>query len=268
MKIAIFFAILALALAAEEKQEEKKTAEKQSDEKPIVEIRRGLVWPLPDWSNEGDLMLQGVHFYERVGELRQVKNFANDVDRMVLAFGRDFLRRAHRYLFSTPDFKILPTLCRDSRTINSTDRWEIRIEADQPEQGKAEEKTQNDASLPKEEQKEQNDQTHPRSMARPVNATENVTESVIPKEKVQLTIFQAQNHVHYERMGTNFARLFMKKYRKEALLPEETEYLERWSSDEAVHYGSMGIYCSHRGEEKDILKEIVKQLNIFIEEKP
>jgi len=265
-RVAIFCAILAVALAAEEKKEEKKAAEKQQDEKQ-VEIRQdGLQWPLPDWSNEGDLMLHGVHFYERVGELRQVKSFASDIDRMVLAVGRDFLRRTQKYLASTPDFKILPQLCRDSRAINSSERWEIRLleeipDIKEPAKDAQAQQPQKDAALPQE------DKTHPRSTVRPVvpvNATnENVTEHVIPKKS--LTIFEAQRQVYYDRMGANFARLLMKKFRKETLIQEENEYLVRWESDEAVHYGAMGIYCQQREEN---LNEMVKQLNTYIEEKP
>lgn len=64
----------------------------------------GLQWPLPEWRNEGDLIQHGVHFYERVGELRKLK-LENDMDKMILAFGRNFLRKAHKYLEATPDFK-------------------------------------------------------------------------------------------------------------------------------------------------------------------
>jgi len=259
--IAIFVAIVALASAAEEKQDEKKTAEKQADE-----IRRGLQWPLPDWSSEGDLMLYGVQFYERVGELRGVKNLEHDTDKMVLAFGRDFLRRTHKYVSATPDFKILPILCRDSRALNASKRWEIRDQPEQPIPAPLEKTpSQNDAAEPK----EQNDQTHPRSMAKPTvvqpaNATENVTSSglvAIPK----VITFEVQREDHYERMGANFVRLLMKQYRKEALSADETEYLAHWSADEAVHYGSMGIYCLQKEEN---VKAMIQQLNIFIEDKP
>lgn len=64
----------------------------------------GLQWPLPDPRNEGDLMLHGSHFFDRVEELRKTKP-ENDVDKMILAFGRNFLGKAKKYLEANPDFK-------------------------------------------------------------------------------------------------------------------------------------------------------------------
>lgn len=56
----------------------------------------------------------------------------------------------------------------------------------------------------------------------------------------------------------------MREYRKEQLIQEETEYLQRWLADEAVHYGALAIYCN----EGENVKDIKKQLVTFLEEKP
>jgi len=275
MKWIILVALIAFAASApvDDKKDEKKPIEKTEEKKPAAddkkpvekpeekkeEERRGLSWPLPDPINEGDLMLHGFYFFERVGELRKAK-LESDMDKMVLAVGRDYLRRVHKYIEKTPEFKILTVLCRDSERMNSTKRWEIRVRPEhQPipapaaseSQDEKQEKPQSDA--PKETK--QNDPIVPS------NAThENVTEAPIsPKFET----YEIERVKFYERMGDNFARLLLKRYRKEKLEKEEIDYLDRWLNEESVHYGLMGIYC----RDGENVKEITKRIVTFIDEK-
>jgi len=248
--LALFVAIFAIAFAADEQQQQKlaeKAGEKQNDRR-----QGGLEWPLPDWRNEGDLILQAVHFYTRVGELRKQKS-ENEFDKMILSYGREFLRRAHAYLTKTPDFKILPILCRDSRNLNSTKRWEIRVQPELQQQvnGEQEKKVEGDAAVPP---TQEIDSTKPKSNV----SHENITSFVQPQQSYQVRL---ENF--YDHMGDNFARLLLRKYQKQTLTTEETEYMERFLNEEAVHFGVMGIYC-HQGEN---VANIVKELASYIDEK-
>jgi len=316
--IVVFVAIVALASAVEEK----KPVQGQVEEGQ----HRGLQWPLPDPSNEGDLILHGAYFFDRVGELRKAKS-DNDVDKMILTVGRNFLRRAHKYLESTPDFKIPPVLCRDTRHLNSTKRWQIRIEGEtqpttivasenqdqnqenkqqaqneQQQQNKQQQQQQqNDApqstsnnkqqqQQPQQQQQQQNDAPQNNNNNKQQqqndeqssknggkskqqaddaikkgfnNNNNNTNENATNQQQERLNTYEGQEEDFYERMGSNFARLLLKQYRKEQMIPEETQYLDRWLDEEAVHYGVVGIYC----QEGENVKDIVKQLNVYIDEK-
>jgi hypothetical protein len=297
MKLVILIALIALAAAAPAEKkpaEDKKVAEKNDNKSPAAddkkpaekkdEERKGLHWPLPDPDNEGDLMLHGAHLFDRVEELRKGK-LEKDEDKMVLSVGREYLRRVHKFIEKTTDFKILPVLCRDSERMNSTDRWQIRLRPTQTsfgnwlvdffrgasstdsqpekqtvqvEQGQTA-KQQNDATQTKETK--QNDPIVP-SNSTHENVTENVNATVVVPTKFGKN-FEAVNDEYYERMGDNFARILMKRFRKEKLEQEETDYLARWSSDESIHYGMMGIYCN----EGENVKELTKRISTFIDEK-
>lgn len=283
MKAIVFAAILALASAmpVDKKVDEKKPAEK-------LEEKKGLQFPLPEPADEGDLMLHGSLFYDRVEELRKAK-VEKEEEKMILSVGREFLRRVHKYLEATPDFKIPAVLCHDSRiALNSSRRWELRV---RPQPGaipanddvkpqndtiKAENETvkaqnetvkpQNDTVKPQndtpiETTKQEKPQNDALAASKPKTnvVVENATESPITKP----ASFEARRADFYERMGENYVRLLLKKFRKEVLIEEETEYIEQWLNDEAIHYGAMGIYC-HEGEN---LKEIVKKLSLYIDEK-
>lgn len=170
-------------------------------------------------------------------------------------------------------------MCRDSRELNSTRRWEIRIHPEQqpagdnkeqpeqankekqPAQGEQQPKPQNDAPVdPKNDVKPRPDAKLPAS-----NATEpvNATEAPISIPKPEHEVYEVQRGDWYRRMGENFARLLMKRYRKETLIVEENEYLDRWLEEEAIHYGVMGIYC----QEGENVKEILKKITSYAEEK-
>jgi hypothetical protein len=125
MKFLVLVAIVALASAAP--VEESKPA---SDEKPREKSR--LVWPMPDVLSEGDLMLHGRISFDRVRDLHKAK-LEEDVDKMILAHGRLFLRRVSKFFDDNADFKILSTLCKDSRNLNNTNRWRIEIPKEQPQ---------------------------------------------------------------------------------------------------------------------------------------
>jgi len=306
--LVILIALIALAVAAPAEKkpaEDKKPVEKTDDKKPAAddkkplekvdekkekkdEERKGLQWPLPDPDNEGDLMLHGSHLFDRVEELHKGKS-EKDEDKMILHVGREYLRRVHKYIEKTTDFKILPVLCRDSERLNSTRRWEIRTRPanqrgwfntffpgidnlipglpstdDQPETQSAQvgqaaqsAKQQNDATQSK--GTKQNDPIVP-SNSTHENATENTNATVSAKERPN---FEAVDDEYHKRMGDNFARVLLKRYRKEKLEKEESEYLERWIGDESIHYGMMGIYC-HEGEN---VKEITKRIATLIEDK-
>lgn len=83
-----------------------------------------------------------------------------------------------------------------------------------------------------------------------------------PVEPVQDT-YETRRRDFYRQVGANFARLLLREYRKEQLIQEETDYLAHWISDEAVHYGTMAIFCN----EGENVKEIKKQLVAYLEEK-
>jgi len=292
MKLVILIALIALAVAApaekkpvEDKKpvdkpaaDDKKPVEKPTEEKKDKE-HKGLQWPLPDPDNEGDLMLHGAHLMDRVEELHKHKTDKEE-DKMILSHGRDYLRRVHKYIEKATDFKILAVLCRDSERLNSTDRWEIRTlpkdqrlpypwfgasTDDQPEKQSAQtEQTQTS--------KQQNDAKKAKD-AKPIdpivssdNSThENATEDAHANNATDLERpnFEAINDEFYKRMGDNFARVLLKRFRKEKLEKEEIEYLNRWTGEESVHYGFMGIYC-HDGEN---VKELTKRISVLIDEK-
>jgi len=281
----------------DKKTDEKKPVEKPTDDKKDKE-RKGLQWPLPDPDNEGDLMLHGSQLMDRVEELHKGK-VEKEEDKMILSVGRDYLRRVHKYIEKATDFKILPVLCKDSEHLNSTTRWVIRSlpknhqsfldwfqsvfasrsfstdeepekQSAQGEQGTKGTKQQQDATQSK-GAKQQNDSVA-QSDSEHENVTENATENVNTTEIAhgnnnngtkERPNFEKINKEFYKSMGDNFARMLMKRYRKEKMDKEETEYLNRWNSDEAVHYGFMGIYC-HDGEN---LKDLIKRISTLIDEK-
>jgi hypothetical protein len=276
MKCLVLLAAVALVSAVP--IEEKKPL-KEDDKKP-VDDKRGLQWPLPDPYSEGDLMLHGSISFDRVRDLHKGK-LEDDVDKMILAHGRLFLRRVSKFFDDNADIKIMPILCRDSRELNGTiNRWRIEIpkipqaapaapenkeigQRDEPindikpENETSENETTSDVStfLP-------SSSTFSPSSDKPLSTTVKPTvEAVKPEDK---DTYEVRRRDFYRQVGANFARLLMKEYRKEALIKEETEYLARWVADEAVHYGAVAIYC-HEGEN---VKEIKKQLLSFLEEKP
>jgi len=289
MKLVILIALIALAAStpAEKKPAEKnenKESAANDEKKPVEKVeekkdeeRKGLQWPLPDPVDEGDLMLHGSHLFDRVEELHKAK-VDKDEDKMVLSVGREYLRRVHKYIEKTTDFKVLPVLCRDSeRMSNSSERWEIRIlpgkqtrfnpwgfatdgqtQKQQTEQVQAT-KQQNDA--PPSKETKQNDPILPSNSTHELNVTENSNATEISKDHSQFDTIRKE---YYKRMGDNFGRLLMKRYRKEKLEKDETEWLARWVSDESIHYGMMSIFC-HEGEN---VKDITKRIATFINEKP
>jgi len=290
----ILFALIALAVStpaekkpaekaekAENKEtanDEKKPAKKPADDKKDDE-RKGLVWPLPDPIDEGDLMLHGAHLFDRVEELHKGK-LDKEEDKMILSVGREYLRLVHKYIEKNTDFKIPSVLCRDSDRMNSTDRWEIRLQPGKQQfnawfntDGQTQQKQQteqqatkqqNDAAQSKETK--QNDQIVPSNNSTHENVTENLNateSSSVPSSKDHPN-FETIRKEYYKRMGDNFARVLLKRYRKEKLEKEETEYLNRWVADESIHYGMMGIFC-HDGEN---VKDITKRLATVINDKP
>jgi len=292
------FLIVLVALIALVSAEEKKPA---ADEKPRDD-KSHLVWPLPDVLSEGDLMLHGRISFDRVRDLHKAK-LEEDVDKMILAHGRLFLRRVSKFFDDNTDFKIMPILCRDSRNLNATNnRWRIEVPKEQQaapavEAGKqqpqgANAPIQRDAPLPKDKADKVDE---PKNNATLSNETESTTASTSvapssdkptdkpsgssttdkPLASSSTTLkpeiekpeekdsYEVRRRDFYRRAGENFARLLMKEYRKESMVQEETEYLARWIADEAVHYGAMAIYC---GENENV-KEIKKNLAIYLEEK-
>jgi len=322
MKLIILIALIALATAApiDDKKPAEKPVSNQENKKPaadveikeeivdIVEIkekpdeRKGLRWPLPDPIDEGDLILHGSHLFDRVEELHKTK-VETEEDKMILSVGRDYLRRVHEYIKKTPDFKILPDLCRDSDHLNSTKRWEIRIRptifvsetvtyiewvfgpstdgqqqkqsAHQPDQiqgAPAKNTKQNDPIV------FPSNSTHENVTDTPSNSTDIVTDTpiVLPSNSSHENVtdfpmidmnrkddFETKRDEYYKHVGNNFAHLLLKKYRKEKLDKEEIDYLDHWSNEESIHYGMMGIYC-HEGEN---IEEITKRMGILIDEK-
>jgi hypothetical protein len=301
MKCIVFVAIVALVSAAEEK----KPAQQQEEKKPV---EHGLQWPLPDPMSEGDLMLHGSISFDRVQALHKGK-VEDEVDKMVLAHGRQFLRRVSKFFDDNAEFKIIPILCKDLRNLNATNnRWRIEIPKNQPAQqgpqGDAKEPIQRDAPLPKDKNEKPDDAAHNNtnenetttvqpsssvqpsterpsssvqpSSERPSSSSSAQPSSEKPSDKPSTTIkppvepaqeketYEVRRHDFYRQVGTNFARLLMREYRKEQLIQEETEYLQRWLADEAVHYGALAIYCNEGENVKDIKKQLVN----FLEEKP
>jgi len=254
MKYVAFVALLALVSAIDEKKEEQPQ-------------QRGLVWPLPDPQSEGDLMLHGSISFDRVQALHKQK-LEDDVDKATWSHGRQFLRRVQRYFEETSDFRVNPVLCRDSRQLNGTNnRWEIEI-PHQPEEKDAEKKpVQNDQP----QQKEKSEKIEKADDVPHSNKTSNETETEKPSlkpEPVKTQVnptpesYEAQRNKFYDQVGANFARLLIREHRKEQLSQEETQYLAHWNSDEAVHYGSLAIYCN----EGENIKEIKKQLKTYLED--
>jgi len=83
------------------------------------------------------------------------------------------------------------------------------------------------------------------------------------KPRKKLSRFEVLVKQYNQRIGDNFARLLMKRYRKEKLEQEEIDYLARWLSDESIHYGMMGIYC----DDGQNLDDLTKRIRVLIEEK-
>lgn len=271
----VIVAIVAVASAAEEK--------KPADDKPRLDEKPRLQWPLPDPVSEGDLMLHGSISYDRVRALHKGK-LEDDVDKMILAHGRLFLRRVSKFFDDNAEFKIMPILCRDSRNLNATNnRW--RIEIPKVQQADQNEGAQKDSPVPKSEKsdKAEKAEDQPRNVTVQSNQTEITTvlpssekPSEKPTDKPSTTLkpeiekpnqekdtYEVRRRDFYRQVGSNFARLLMREYRKEALITEESEYLARWIADEAVHYGAVAIYCN----EGENVKEIKKQLVTYLEEK-
>jgi len=314
--LVILIALIALTVAApvDEKKPEEKPAEKANDqvhigdEKPMQnqtvekkdEDRKGLRFPLPEPDNEGDLMWYGIQLMDRVEELHK-SNSSKDCDKMLLSVGREYLRRVQKYIKETPEFKIMPILCRDSERLNSSKRWEIRVRpknqrgfvdwfsspcfplfcsTDEQTETKSVQKREtapivqaNSTNENKTEKviakRETDNSTF--DLANSTTTHENVTEAPIEVIEVIEIIeipakgapnFEVVNKVYYRSMGENFGRVLMKKYRQQKLEQEEIDYLNRWSSDESIHYGLMGIYC-HEGEN---LEDISKRISVLIEE--
>jgi len=247
--------------------------------------------------SEGDLMLHGRISFDRVRDLHKAK-LEEDVDRMILAHGRLFLRRVSKFFDDNADFKIMPILCKDSRNLNATNnRWRIEIPKDLPQAApaapaapaeaakppQAAAASQRDSPLPKDKVDEPRNNgslsnetidinatttvapstekaTDKPSSDKPVASTTLKPEIEKPEEKDS---YEVRRRDFYRRVGENFARLLMKEWRKETMVQEETEYLARWVADEAVHYGAMAIYCN----ENENIKEIKKNLSVYLEEK-
>jgi len=281
------FLIVLVALVFLVSAEEKKPA---VDEKPR-EDKSHLVWPLPDVLSEGDLMLHGRISFDRVRDLHKAK-LEEDVDKMILAHGRLFLRRVSKFLDDNADLKIMPILCRDSRNLNATNnRWRIEIPKEQaaPVAAPAEKPQgapiQRDAPLPKDKADKIDEPRNNLTLSNETEAPTTVAPSSekptdkpssekpsgssttlkpeIEKPAEEKDTYEVRRRDFYRRVGENFARLLMKEYRKESMVQEETEYLARWIADEAVHYGAVAIYCS----ENENVKEIKKNLAIYLEEK-
>jgi len=160
MKFLIVLVAIALVSA-----EEKKPA---VEEKPREEKSR-LVWPMPDHLSEGDLMLHGRISFDRVRDLHKAK-LEEDVDKMILAHGRLFLRRVSKFFDDNADLKIMPILCRDTRNLNGTNnRWRIEIP-----------KEQQPAAAPAEKQQPAAAQPEKQAAAVPVQR-----DSPLPKDKVE-----------------------------------------------------------------------------------
>lgn len=272
MKCLIFVvAIVALVSAAEEKKPEEKKDDKD---------RRGLLWPMPEPLSEGDLMLHGAIAFDRVRALHKAK-LDDEVDKMILNHGRIFLRRVSKYFEDNVDFKIMPILCRDSVKLNGTNnRWRIEIPKAAPVDPKdAPKDIQKDSPIPKDKEEKVAAADAPRSNITAENETTTAaplsSSSAKPDDKASTTgrppveavderTYEVRRHEFYRLVGSNFARLLMREYRKETLIVEETEYLARWINDEAVHYGAFAIYCAE-GED---VKAINKKLATYLEEKP
>jgi hypothetical protein len=306
-------AVVALAVAVP--VEEKKPEEKKKDEKKPEE-RGGLQWPMPDPDSEGDLMLHGAEIYDRVDELHKTK-VEDEADKSILAHGREYLRRVAKWFDDNADMKIMPVLCRDSRTLNGTvNRWRMEIVKEEPQASSPAPAAvkQRDQPLPKDEKDEkekkdkkpedesvkiespkanitnenetlansttplsivqndspiaQNDVLPPaKTTERPVERPDsNSTEanSTEPADRPKEDSYEIRRRDFYRQTGTNFVRLIQKQQRKDSSLKQdENEYLARWLSDEAVHYGAMAIYCN----EGENVKEIRKQLTILLEDK-
>jgi len=220
---------------------------------------------LPDPVDEGDLILHGSHLFDRVEELHKGK-VEKEEDKMVLSVGREYLRRVHKYIEKTTDFKILPDLCRDSEHLNSTKRWEIRIRPTKQSRfiswlstdGQQEKQS---AAQPDQIQQAKNTKQNDPITIQSNSTHENVTDA--PIEIDHRNDFETKREEYYKHVGNNFARLLMKKYRKEKLEKEEIDYLDHWIGEESIHWGMMGIYC-HEGEN---VEEITKRIGTFIEEK-
>jgi len=159
MKCIVFVAIVALVSAVEEKK-----PVQQDEKKPE---QHGLQWPLPDPMSEGDLMLHGAISFDRVQALHKGK-VEDEADKMILAHGRQFLRKVAKFFDDNADFniqlysRIIPVLCRDSRNLNGTNnRWRIEIPKAQPaQQGEKEQSNvQRDQPLPKDNSTNENETT-------------------------------------------------------------------------------------------------------------
>jgi len=198
---------------------------------------------------------------------------------MIVSVGREYLRLVHEYIENTTDFKIPSILCRDSDRINSTDRWEIRLRPKTQRGFGADDKFLKLAELvtgakvgansvlgstddqPEKVQivkREQNDSN--RTITDPIVPSNSTIALASNKEQPKFEVVQKE---YNKRIGDNFTRLLMKRYRKEKLEREEIDYLARWLSDESIHYGMMGIYC----DDGENFEDIKKRIRVLIEEK-
>jgi len=235
-------------------------------------------------------MLHGDYLFDRLETLQKSK-IEKDEDKMIVSVGREYLRRVHQYIEKVSDYKIPSILCRDSDRMNSADRWQIRLLPPKDQRGIGEDilnffidpigtifgstddqpetqsiqtekvrivkREQNGANQAKDVKQDDpivsSNTTHD-------NATESTNSTQAPKK---LSRFEVLVKQYNQRIGDNFARLLMKRYRKEKLEQEEIDYLARWLSDESIHYGMMGIYC----DDGQNLDDLTKRIRVLIEEK-
>jgi len=209
---------------------------------------------------------------------------------MIVSVGREYLRRVHQYIEKVTDFKFPSILCRETAArMNLPDRWQIRLLQPKDQRGVGEilnaflntnifgstddqietqqssiQQTEKVQIVKRHEQNDANQAKEAKQddsiMSTHDNATESNTTTQAPK---RLSQFEVLNKQYNQRIGDNFARLLMKRYRQEKLEQEEIDYLARWVSDESIHYGMMGIYCDD-GENID---DLIKRIRVLIEEK-
>jgi len=197
-------------------------------------------------------MLYGLHLYDRVEHLNKaILDRDEKFYIMILSVGREYLRRVHQYLENTTDFRISSELCRDSEHINSSKRWEIRF---------CPEKPRRDDQLSIDNQSA-TDQKQNDPIISSGFVHDNATNAQVDTNRND--DFEMKRKDHYKSLGDNFACLLMKRYRQEKLEKEEIDYLDRWSSDESMHWGVMSIYC-HHGQKVD---ELIKRISSWIDEK-
>jgi len=293
----VLVAIVAFASAVEE-------AKPAADEKPRDKTR--LVWPLPDVLSEGDLMLHGRISWDRVRELHKAK-LEEDVDKMILAHGRLFLRRVSKFFDDNSDFKIMPILCKDSRNLNGTNnRWRIEIPKEQsppaqaapvaaeaakaPQQGQAEAAkapqqaapaaaSQRDSPLPKDKVDEPRNNGSLSNETIDVNATTVAPSSEKPTDKpsavasttLKPEIEKPDEKDSYEVRRRDFYRRVSENFAR--LLMKE--YRKETMAQEETEYLARWIAdeAVHYGamaiycNENENIKEIKKNLVVYLEEK-